>query len=110
MVDWWKKYTLTKALKRLFFEGKNLKPDAVLMLQWLAEEVNAKGRRIVGGNSVLYDRQAKFDAEAVAYWAGQRRMFDLLVAYLSVSPEAVFALASAKKHQNEELEKDLTLI
>ena len=106
-------YRRVRALKRLFLcpDGK-LKDDAKIVLEWLREETNAKGRRLNAvGDSFLFGRDGRFDAAAVAYVAGERRMFDLLVAALAVDETEVFNLAALEEEKREQvLYDDLTKI
>lgn len=114
MIDLWKKYKQVRALRRLFLcpDGK-LNEDAKTVLEWLRDEANAKGRRVnENGTSLLFAPDGRFDAAAVCYAAGQRRLFDLIVSRLSVSEFDVFNLASQTDDEtkNKELFDDLTLI
>ena len=113
IIDLWAKYKQVRALKRLFFDpdGK-LKEDAKIVLEWLRDEVGAKGRRLnESGMSLLFSADGRFDAAAVAYMAGSRRVYDLLISRLAVDETEVFNLAAMTEARREDdLFNDLTQI
>lgn len=104
-INLWPRYKQISALRRLFFDpnGK-LKDDAKVVLAWLRNEVNGKGYRYsASGNSMLNGPDGRFDAGAVAYTAGQRRVYDLLIASLAVDETEVFNLAAALDQKREDV-------
>lgn len=89
-----------------------MKEDAKIVLEWLREEVCAKGRRFdERGISRLFSFDGRFDAAAVAYMAGSRRVYDLLISRLAVDETEVFNLAAMTEAKREDdLFNDLTQI
>lgn len=113
MINLWTKYKQVRALKRLFFESDGkLKEDAKIVLEWLRDEVGGKGRRLnQDGRSLLFSADGRFDAAMVAYMAGSRRVYDLLISRLAVDENEVFNLAAMSEAKREDdLLNDLTLI
>ena len=110
---WIKTYKQVRALKKLFLKPDGeLKKDAETVLEWLREEVNAKGNRVLGIHSSLFGDDGRFDSGKVCYNAGQRRVYDLIISRLSVDERKVFNLAAEfdEEEQKEQLMKDLTTI
>ena len=105
-----KKYKQVRALKALFLlpDGE-LREEAKEVLCWLRDEVNAKGKRI-DGNSMLFNDAGDFDASKVVYWAGQRRVYDLIVSRLGIDDKALFSLVAEESKREQELMEDLTSI
>lgn len=100
-----------RALKALFLlPDGNLKPEAKEVLLWLRDEVNGKGKRIEGNNSALFSPNGQFDSGKVIYWAGQRRVYDLIVSRLGVDELLLFSLVAQEDEKQQELAEDLTVI
>lgn len=105
-----KKYNQVRALKALFLlPNGELKPEAKAVLCWLRDEVNAKGKRI-DGNSMLFNDSGDFDSSKVVYWAGQRRVYDLIVSRLGIDEQLLFSLVVEENKREQELMEDLTNI
>jgi hypothetical protein len=106
-----KKYKQVRALKALFLlpDGE-LREEAKEVLCWLRDEVNAKGKRIDGNTSMLFNGGGDFDASKVVYWAGQRRIYDLIVHRLAIDDKMLFSLVAEESKREQELMEDLTSI
>ncbi len=107
---WLKKFRETRALKALFLlPDGSLKPEAKTVLAWLKEEVNAKGRRMDESGSALYSN-GNFDAAKVVYWAGQRRVLDLIMSRLNVDDDLLFKVVADEDAAEAEMKHDLETI
>ncbi len=68
------------------------------------EERGELGR---GGVPYFYDGANRFDANAVAFLLGKRRMFDLVVKYLALDEREVFRIASGEKRSEDEIKEEM---
>lgn len=95
-----------KAFQTLFLdEHKNLKPEAETVLSFLRDEAGARGELGVNGVPYFYDANNRFDVNAAAFLLGKRRMFDLIIKYLSLDEREVFRLAK----ESEKLESNIDM-
>ena len=100
-----------RALKALFFmPDGSLKPEGKVVLTWLRDEVNGKGKRWSAGGSALFGDEGRFDAAKVAYCAGQRRVLDLIVSRLAIDDMVLLALVADEEKREQELAEELTTI
>ncbi len=94
---------LVHAFRQLFLtaDGK-LKPEAAVVVEFLRDEAGAKGELGRGGVPYFYDAANRFDPNAAAFLLGKRRIFDLVVKYLSLSETEVFALCTKEEERARE--------
>lgn len=97
-----RQYKLTKAFKNLFYEKGKLKSDAEVVLSFLREECGAKGELGKGGSPYFYDRNNKFDVNAAAFLLGKRRVFDLIIKYLSLDETQIFKMLALEERTIDE--------
>ena len=99
---------LVKAFQNLFCTAdKQLKDDAKKVLAFLRDEAGARGELGRNGVPYFYDNDNRFDANAAAFLLGKRRIFDLIMKYLSLDEREVFLLSSKVEKKDEELQKEL---
>lgn len=103
-------YKKVKAFKKLFYdENGELKAEAKIVLATLRDVADAKGNLTDNGSPLLYDANSRFDSAAAAMILGKRRMFDLIIKYLSINEITVFNLLSEDDKNDETLLKDLII-
>lgn len=92
---------LLKAFQTLFFDKQHrLKPEAEKVIAFLRDEAGARGELGHSGQPYFYDANNRFDVHAAAFLLGKRRMFDLLIKYLSLDEREVFALRATEKNED----------
>lgn len=107
---YYRQYRLIKAFKEVFCDEKgNLKPAAKQVLAYLRDECNAKGALGDGGVPFFYDANNRFDVNAAVFAMGKRRVFDIMIKYLSLDENEVFRLRVVDEDRNAALEKDLMI-
>lgn len=98
-----KELRLLRAFQALFTDGVGgLKDEARTVLAFLRDEAGARGELGFNGVPYFYDGNNRFDANAAAFLLGKRRMFDLLIKYLSLDEREVFRLCADKAENEEE--------
>jgi len=85
---------LARAFQKLFCPDGKLSSEAQTVLTVLRDEAGARGELGRNGVPYFYDANNRFDASAAAFLLGKRRMFDLIVKYLSLDERAVFKLGN----------------
>lgn len=101
-----KELELIKAFRKVFLdEYKKLRPEAQKVIAFLRDEAGGRGELGKAGVPYLYDQTNRFDAGAAAFLLGKRRMFDLIIKYLSLDERKVFELASKDKSEEEIIEE-----
>ena len=85
---------LVKAFQKVFCPDGKLSYEAKIVLAFWRDEAGARGELGRHGVPYFYDAQNRFDAAAAAFLLGKRRMFDLLIKYLSLDEREVFKLGS----------------
>ena len=95
---------LVKAFQGLFLdEGGKLKEEAKVIIAFLRDEVGGRGELgSSNGMPYFYDNQNRFDVNAGAFLLGKRRMFDLIMKYLSLDEREVFKLLGVGKKKDED--------
>ena len=83
---------LAKAFQKEFCPDGKLSDEAKKVIAFLRVEAGARGELGRNGIPYFYDAQNRFDASAAAFLLGKRRMFDLLIKYLSLDEREVFKL------------------
>lgn len=100
--------SLVKAFQNLFFtKDKKLSSDALKVIAFLRDEAGARGELGRNGVPYFYDNNNRFDVNAAAFLLGKRRMFDLIIKYLSLDEQEVFRLATKNERKDDELNKEL---
>lgn len=103
-----REFELLKAFQTLFFDARHhLKPEAEKVIAFLRDEAGARGELGHNGRPYFYDANNRFDANAAAFLLGKRRMFDLLIKYLSLDEREVFKLLAAAEKKDEATETEL---
>ena len=75
---------LLKAFQEIFLdENKKLKEAGKVVISYLRDEAGARGELGRGGVPYFYDGNNRFDEGAAGFLLGKRRMFDLVIKYLS---------------------------
>jgi len=106
-----KELVLVKAFQGLFLDEKGeLKDDAKVVMAFLRDEAGARGE-LGSSNGVpyFYDNENRFDVNAGAFLLGKRRMFDLMVKYLSLDEREVFKLQGVAKKKDEDFLDELNV-
>ena len=83
---------LAKAFQKVFCPNGKLTEEAKIVLSFWRDEAGARGELGRNGIPYFYDANNRFDASAAAFLLGKRRMFDLLIKYLSLDEREVFKL------------------
>ena len=111
IIHYRRQYRLTAAFKKLFYDetGGRLKPEAEEILAYLRDECNAKGALGELNAPFYYDNGGRCDPGAAGFILGKRRVFDLIVKYLSLDETAVFRLLAKRENEEELLENDLSI-
>ena len=78
----------------MFCPNGELSEDAKKIIAFWRDEAGARGELGRNGIPYFYDAENRFDASAAAFLLGKRRMFDLLIKYLSLDEREVFKLES----------------
>lgn len=97
-----REYKLVKAFKNVFYKNGKLTKDAEIVISFLRDECGAKGELGKSGMPYLYDKNNSFDVNASAFLLGKRRVFDLIIKYLSLDETKVFRLLSEEENSIEE--------
>jgi len=101
-----KELELMRAFRKVFLdENKRLSDDAKKVIAFLRDEAGGRGELGKAGVPYFYDHANRFDAGAAAFLLGKRRMFDLIIKYLSLDERKVFELASRDKGEDEIIEE-----
>lgn len=96
---------LANAFQKLFFdENGKLRSEAKVVLCFLRDEAGARGELGKRGIPYFYDKNNCFDVNAAGFVLGKRRMFDLMVKYLSLDEIELFKLRS---DFDEDIDDDL---
>lgn len=105
-----REHELVKAFHKLFLmsNGK-LKPEAEIVVEFLRDEAGARGELGMNGSPYFYDAQNRFDPHAAAFLLGKRRMFDLMIKYLSLSETEVFSLFTKMQRDGDDVKRDLDI-
>ena len=99
---------LLKAFQNVFLtKDKKLSSDAKKVIAFLRDEAGARGELGRNGVPYFYDNDNRFDANAAAFLLGKRRMFDLIIKYLSLEEQEVFRLSAKIEQKDDELNKEL---
>ncbi len=102
-----KEQKLARAFRTLFLAADGgLKPEAAAVLEFLRDEAGARGELGRDGVPYFYDAQNRFDPCAAAFLLGKRRLFDLIVKYLSLSESDIFALRSTLRREEEDADAE----
>ena len=102
--------TLVKAFQNVFYtKEKKLSDDAKKVIAFLRDEAGARGELGRAGVPYFYDNENRFDANAAAFLLGKRRMFDLIMKYLSLDEQEVFRLSAKTERKDDELNKELDI-
>lgn len=105
-----REFELLKAFQTLFFDDKHhLKPEAEKVIAFLRDEAGARGELGHLGQPYFYDANNRFDVHAAAFLLGKRRMFDLLIKYLSLDEREVFNLRMATEKKEDSLKDELAV-
>ncbi len=101
---------LLKAFQEIFLdENKKLKEAGKVVISYLRDEAGARGELGRGGTPYFYDGNNRFDEGAAGFLLGKRRMFDLVVKYLSLDEREVFKLVSLGKKRDEIIEDEMNI-
>ena len=101
-----KELELIRAFRKVFLNDNNkLSEDGKKVIAYLRDEAGGRGELGKGGVPYFYDNDNRFDAGAAAFLLGKRRMFDLIIKYLSLDERKVFELASKDKSEEEIIEE-----
>lgn len=93
---------LLKAFQKLFLNEKGeLKEEGKLVLAFFRDEAGARGELGKNGVPYFYDSENRFDVNAAAFLLGKRRMFDLIIKYLSLDEREVFKLKGMEKNNDD---------
>ena len=99
-----KELKLVQAFHKLFLdENGRLKKEAKDVIAFLRDEACGRGELGRGSVPYFYDNRNRFDVNAGAFVLGKRRMFDLLVKYLSLDERDVFRLNGIDRKDDEEI-------
>lgn len=95
---------LIRAFQKLFLnENGELKNEAKDVIAFFRDEAGGRGELGKGGVPYFYDNENRFDVNAGAFILGKRRMFDLMVKYLSLDERDVFRLNGIDRKEDEEI-------
>jgi len=102
---------LVKAFQKLFLEENGeLKDEAKVVVAFLRDEAGGRGELgTSNGVPYFYDKENRFDVNAGAFLLGKRRMFDLVIKYLSLDEREVFKLLSVGKRKEEDFEDEISV-
>ena len=101
---------LLKAFQEIFLdENKKLKEAGKVVISYLRDEAGARGELGRGGAPYFYDGNNRFDEGAAGFLLGKRRMFDLMIKYLSLDEREVFKLVSLGKKREEIIEDEINI-
>ena len=99
-----KELKLVQAFHKLFLnENGELKSEAKDIIAFFRDEACGRGELGRGGVPYLYDNENRFDANAGAFILGKRRMFDLMIKYLSLDERDVFKLGAVDRKKDDEI-------
>lgn len=101
---------ILKAFQKVFWddEGK-LTKEGKIVLGLFRDEAGARGELGKNGVPYFYDNDNRFDANAAAFLLGKRRMFDLMIKYLSLDERDVFKLIDEEKKKEDDLLEELNV-
>ena len=101
---------LLKAFQEIFLdENKELKEAGKVVISYLRDEAGARGELGAGGVPYFYDRQNRFDEGAAGFLLGKRRMFDLMIKYLSLDEREVFKLVSVGRKKEDMIDDEINV-
>lgn len=101
---------ILKAFQELFLdENKELKDAGKIVISFLRDEVGGRGELGKNGVPYFYDGNNSFDVGAAGFLLGKRRVFDLIIKYLSLDEREVFKLISAGKKRDESFEDEINV-
>lgn len=101
-----KELELIRAFRKVFLDANNrLSEDGKKVIAYLRDEAGGRGELGKAGVPYFYDNDNRFDAGAAAFLLGKRRMFDLIIKYLSLDERKVFELASKDKNEEKIMEE-----
>ena len=105
-----RKYKETKAFKNCFCDqtGK-LTKDAEIVLALLRDEACARGELGKDGYPYFYDGNGRFDRDAALFVQGKRRLFDVIVKYLSLDEKEILNLLAVERTKEENLTDNLNI-
>ena len=101
---------ILKAFQKVFLdESGNLTKDGKVVLSFFRDEAGARGELGKNGVPYFYDNENRFDANAAAFLLGKRRMFDLMVKYLSLDERDVFKVVGVGNKREDEILDELNV-
>ena len=101
---------LLKAFQEIFLdENKKLKEAGKVVISYLRDEAGARGELGRGGVPYFYDGNNRFDEGAAGFLLGKRRMFDLVIKYLSLDEREVFKLVSVGRKKEDMIDDEVNI-
>ena len=101
---------LLKAFQEIFLdENKKLKEAGKVVISYLRDEAGARGELGRGGVPYFYDGNNRFDEGSAGFLLGKRRMFDLVIKYLSLDEREVFKLVSVGRKKEDMIDDEVNI-
>ena len=99
---------LARAFQKVFFDENNkLTNEAKMIICFLRDEAGARGELGRNGVPYFYDANNCFDVNSAGFLLGKRRMFDLIVKYLSLDEMELFRLSEKVKRDDDDIKIEL---
>lgn len=100
---------LVAAFQKIFLVNGKLSEAGKTVIAFLRDEAGGRGELGRNGVPYFYDANNRFDAASAAFLLGKRRMFDLLIKYLSLDERELFRLGSLNQSKEDNIAEEISV-